>query len=223
MEDTISLSEIFLPGNTVQVELVNDEGIKIVSKTSVHSLNEKQLVLAISKWDEAIRHQTFGNRVVLVCKLPGKPNDYVFGTRFVNLKSLPPLLTVDRPIETNFWKGRRFFRCDVHKVSLSYFKNNREYKDNEVINLSSSGLYSLLDNHHPLEPGMELTCKIFLPTIPDSLLFVGKVVRTQKHPGKQGIALHFQYPSPMLQNQITKFLYNCQQTLIRQKKLKLLA
>lgn len=223
MEETVSLSEFFSPGNMVQVELVNDTGTKIVSKTTVHSLNDKQLVLGISKWDEALRDQTLGNRVVLVCKLPGESNDYAFATRFINLKSSPPLLTVGRPSETNFWKGRRFFRCAVNKVSISYFKNNKEYKDNEVVNLSSSGLYTLLDYNHSLEPGMELTCRIFLPNIPNPFMFVGKIIRTQKYPDKQGVALHFQFPSPILQNQITKFLYNCQQSLIRQGKLKLLA
>jgi c-di-GMP-binding flagellar brake protein YcgR len=223
MEEVIMMSEIFSPGYMVQVELVNDAGTKIVSKATVHHMDDKQLILSISRWDEALRNQTLGNRMILVCKLPGKSNDYVFGTRFINFKSSPPLLTVDRPKETNFWKGRRFFRCDVNQVTMSYFKQNREFKDNQVVNLSSSGLYVMLDNRHAMEPGMELTCRISLPSMPSSFLFVGKVVRTQKHPDKQGIALHFQYPSPILQNQITKYLYNCQQSLIRQGKLKLLA
>lgn len=223
MEEFVSFSEIFLPGNTVQVELMNNMGTKIVSKTTVRSMNEKQLVLAMSRWDEALRDQTLGNRVVLVCKIPGQSHDYAFGTRFIHYKSSPPLLTVDRPTESNHWKGRRFFRCDVNNVSISYFKHNREFKDYEVVNLSSSGLYTMLDYNHRIEPGMELTCRIYLPTVPNPFLFVGKVVRTQKYPDKQGVALHFQYPSPILQSQITKFLYNCQQSLIRQGKLKLLA
>lgn len=218
MEDHVSIAEIFYPGNAVQIELVNESGTKIVSKTIVRDLNENQLVLSVSKWDESF-DQSFGNRVVLVCKLPDQSNDYVFATRFINYKLAPPVIIVSRPSITNFWKGRRFFRCEVNKVTLSYFKNNKEYKNNEVINLSSSGLFSTLNYEHQFKPGTELTCRISLPTMIDPFLFVAKVVRAQN----EGIALQFQTPSPVLQSQITKYLYNCQQSLVRQGKLRLLA
>ena len=223
MEEKLSIHELFYPGNTVQVELVNDSGTKIVSKTLVRSLDENQLVLSVPRWDDALSDQSFGNRAVLICKVPNQTHDYVFATRFINCKLLPPILIVSKPNAANFWKGRRFFRCDVNQVSISYFKNNKEYKDNEVLNLSSSGLFTLLDHEHQFNPGAELTCRIFLPTQPNPFLFVGKVIRTQDHPSKQGVALQFQSPSPVLQSQITKYLYNCQQSLVRQGKLKLLA
>ena len=222
MEDHVSISEIFYPGTSVQIELAGESGTKIVSKTIVNDLNENQLVLSVAKWDDSLE-QSFGNRVVLVCKLPDKSNDYVFATRFINYKLAPPVIIVSRPNIANFWRGRRFFRCEVNKVTISYFKNNREYKNNEVINLSSSGLFSILDYEHQFKPGSELTCRILLPTMTNPLLFVGKVVRAQNDSGKQGIALQFQTPSPILQSQITKYLYNCQHSLVRQGKLKLLA
>jgi c-di-GMP-binding flagellar brake protein YcgR len=223
VEDILSISELFSPGNTVQIEFISNAGTKIVSKTVVHNLNENQLSLSIPRWDDAISDQSRGNPVVLVCKLPNKQHDYVFTTKFINFKLMPPLLTVNKPSLSNYWKGRRFFRSDVNQVLISYFNHNREYQNNEVVNLSSSGLYSLLDYRHDFEPGMEVTCRIFLPTMPNPFLFVGKVVRVQKHPEKQGVAFQFQYPSPVLQNQITKFLYTSQLSLVRQGKLKLLA
>jgi hypothetical protein len=223
MEDILSISEIFVPGNTVQVEFINNKGAKIVSKTVVHNSDENQLVLSIPRWDDAIGDQIRGNRVILVCKLPNKQHDYVFVAKFINFKFRPPSLIVSRPNLSNYWKGRRFFRSDVDQVLISYFNQNHEYKNNEVVNLSSIGLYSLLDYRHNFNPGMEVTCRIFLPIMPNPFLFVGKVVRVQNHPQKQGVAFQFQSPSPALQNQITKFLYISQLSLVRQGKLKLLA
>lgn len=223
MNEEPSIYEIFSPGSTLQIEFTNDSGTRVIIKTTVENLDDNQLVLSIPKWDDAIANQKSGNRIALICKIPNQQNDYVFATQYINSEFDSATLTVTRPSTSNFWKGRRFFRCDVNKVSISYFHHNKEYRDNQVVNLSSSGLFSLFDYTHEFSLGMEVTCRISLPNIPNPFLFVGKVVRTQNYADKQGVAFHFNFPSPALQSQITKFLFTCQQTMVRQGRVKLLA
>jgi c-di-GMP-binding flagellar brake protein YcgR len=204
--------DLLQPGKNVQLEFYDENGKKIIYRTSIWSFEEEQLSILMPKNDFNLKNIKPGTTITLICKNDSESHDYVFTTKFINAASEQPLLIISKPAELEFGIGRHFFRCEVN-LPFHYFDKNGKCKG-EVTNLSANGLYAIINPEIHLEPGSVLTCQIVLPNTSEPLLFVAKVVRITKKENFQGIGLNFQNINKNLQDQITKFLFQRQRALI---------
>lgn len=215
MENNTLIAEILCSGRTVHLEFINNNGYKIETRTTIIQLTEEQLVLDLPKKEDAFNQLAPNADVVLTCKFNEEPQDYVFFTRFINIKDTdPPVVVFNKPSDVSM--GRHSLRYDV-KIPFSYFYHDKEYKNGEVENLSSIGLLATIIPNENLKVDMELPFKIVLPTTTVPLLLVGRIVRLINDNSKCQVAFSFPHIPREFQDQITKFLFNIQKTAIKKE------
>jgi hypothetical protein len=61
MENTSSMAEILYPGKSVQIEVKNNHGNKIITKTTVCKHEEDNLILNLPNKGDIIKRPLFGS------------------------------------------------------------------------------------------------------------------------------------------------------------------
>lgn len=213
MENTSTIKEILYPGKSVQVEVINNYGNKIIRKTTVCKVEDSSLVLHLPYRGDAFSQVSSNSDIAIVCKHNEEPEDHVFFTRFITVLGInPPVAILDIPAE--YKKGRQYVRFEA-SVPFSYFINNQEYKDGMVNNLSMNGLLATIQPNHQLHENDKLAFKLFIPSKTSPLLLAGNVTRIVKQATEYQIALHFPHISLSHQDQIMKFLFSSQKTIMK--------
>jgi c-di-GMP-binding flagellar brake protein YcgR len=215
METQSSLTEIFCPGKSVQIEVVNNYGNKIITKTSVCRMDDLNLILNLPKQTGTFNQVNADVDVIVVCKHNDDPQDYVFATKFIMVKEDdPPLLVLSKPLETNI--GRHTVRYSV-SLPFSYFINDREIKGGEVKDLSCFGLMASIKPDDSLEIGLGILFKLVLATSPSQLLIMGTIVRLLKQEKEYQVALDYSHIADDLQDQISQFLFSLQNSGVKKE------
>lgn len=213
METTRVIREILHPGKSVQVEVINNYGNKVIRKTTVCSLENSGLILNLPNKGDIFTHVNSNADIAIVCKHNEEPEDHVFFTRFITVLGInPPVAILNPPAE--YKRGRQYVRFDV-SVPFSYFINNHEYKDGVVNNLSLTGLLATIQPNHQLHEKDKLVFSLSIPSKTGPLLLAGNIVRITKQDTQYQIALHFPHISLQHQDQIMKFLFSSQKNLIK--------
>lgn len=212
MENGSFITDLLQPGKNVQLEFFNDNGKKIIYRTSVWSFDEEQLCVLAPKNDHILKNIKPGAKITLICRNDRESHDYVFTSELIKAETEQPLLIINKPADLEFAIGRHFFRCEVN-LPLHFFTKKGKCQG-EITNLSINGLYAAIDPNLDLEPGSTITCQIVLPNTTAPLLFVAKVTRVTKKENFQGIGLSFQQLDKNIQDKITQFLFQRQRALI---------
>jgi c-di-GMP-binding flagellar brake protein YcgR len=211
MEQNSSAISLLEPGKNVQLELLDENGKKIIYRTSIWSFEDDQLSLLIPSNDKILKSTQPGSKITIVCRSDGDSHDYIFITEFIRVDLEQPLLIINKPSKLEFSIGRNFFRCEVN-LPFHWFESKGKCKG-EVINLSASGLYAIINPDTNLTPGMVITCQIVVPNILP-LIIVAKVMRVVKKENFQGVALNFQFIDQNIQDHIMKYLFQKQRALL---------
>jgi c-di-GMP-binding flagellar brake protein YcgR len=212
-ETTSIVREILYPGKSVQVEVINNYGNKIIRKTTVCALEDSSLILNLPYKGDIFSHVSSNADIAIVCKHNEEPEDHVFFTRFITILGInPPVAILNPPAE--YKKGRQYVRFQV-SVPFSYFINHHEYKGGVVNNLSLTGLLATIQPNHQLHEHDKLAFHLFIPGKTGPLLLAGNIVRITKQDTQYQIALHFPHILLQHQNQIMKFLFSSQKTLMK--------
>ncbi|MGE5583436.1 MAG: flagellar brake protein [Bacillota bacterium] len=219
MDENNALKEFLKPGKNVQLEFTADNGRKLIYRTVVWDFDQDQLRLLLPKNDAFFNNLAPDTKVTLICRNDTEENDYVLATQFIKTEPGQPLLVIEKPADIKFTVGRRFFRCEVNLPFDGFLKKDK-FKG-QVINLSANGLYAIINPTLQMEPGSILTCRMLLPTSNEPLLFVGKVIRIVRKENFQGVGLSFEHATKILQDQITKYLFQRQRALINLGQIKI--
>ncbi len=212
MENEVLFRELLQPGKSIQFEVDDGNGGKIAYRSTIYSYEENLLSLLKPKDDFVLNNIQPGTKIFIILRNNQEQNDYVFSAEFIKAESGVPLLFIKKPADLELKIGRHFFRCEVN-LPLSGFLSQEKFRG-EVKNLSMNGLYALVNPNLHIEPGQHITCQMNFPTAKEAVLFVAKVVRVIKKEGSQGIGLSFQHLSKNIQDQITKYLFDRQRSLI---------
>jgi c-di-GMP-binding flagellar brake protein YcgR len=212
MENDAFVTDLLQPGKNVQLEFIDDNGKKIIYRTSVWSFDEEQLSVFAPKNDHILKNVKPGAKVTLICKNEGQSHDYVLTSELIKADTEQPLLIINKPADWEFTVGRHFFRCEVN-LPFHFFTKKGKCQG-EITNLSVNGLHAIISPHLDLEPGSTVTCQIVLPNTSMPLLFVAKVTRITKKENFQGIGLSFQQLDKNIQDKITQFLFQRQRALM---------
>jgi c-di-GMP-binding flagellar brake protein YcgR len=211
MENTRQMMEILYPGKSVQVEVKNHFGNKLIGKTTVQRLDDSNLVLNLPDQRNIFDQVSPNTDLAIVCKHHEEEADYVFSTKYLKMVGThPPLAFLQAP--SGYKKGRQAVRFEV-AVPFSYFVNHQEVKDGVVRNLSMNGLLATVKPNPQLHENDHLAFKLFIPTCAVPLLLAGNIVRLNKQEPEYHLGIHFPYLAFELQDKIVKFLFSTQKTL----------
>jgi c-di-GMP-binding flagellar brake protein YcgR len=211
METTPRIPEILYPGKSVQVEVRNHFGNKLIRKTTVNRLDDSYLILNLPNKPSIFDQALPNSNLVIVCKHNEEQADYIFSTRFLRVAGThPPLAVLQAP--SGFKRGRQVVRFDV-AVPFSYFVNHREVKDGVVRNLSMNGLLATVKPNPELHVKDHLSFKLFIPNQAYPLLLTGHIVRITKLDSEYQIGVRFPHIAFELQEKIVKFLFSVQNTM----------
>lgn len=212
-----TLDQILKPGKEVIFEFIGENGCKVKYSTKImRSIQKEYLTLIMDSRESDLLQLQVGDQVNLTCR-DELQHVYNFITEFVEVRySELPIIIVARPSKIENATRRNFFRCHV-RLQFSYFHRNKEYKG-EVINLSSGGMFSVVEIDSSIIVGARLVCKLFLPKTKEPLLFVGRVVGIRKIDEAPGLAMSFQNLTKDQQSQIVKYLFDKQRVLLVQKR-----
>lgn len=213
MVNASAAREILYPGKSVQIEVINNHGNKIIRKTKVRSLEDSVLALHLPDKGDVFSHVSSNTEIAIVCKHNDEPEDHVFFSRFITVLGIDPPVAILNP-PAQYKKGRQNIRFEV-SVPFGYLFNNHEYRGGMVNNLSINGLMATIKPNHRLHEKENLTFKLFIPGKTSPLLLNGKITRIVKQENEYQIALHFPHISRQHQDQIMKFLFCSQRTLIK--------
>jgi c-di-GMP-binding flagellar brake protein YcgR len=217
------LDELFYPGNTVQLEFRPDFVHKTVILTAVVNITDDVLQLALP----LDRNQYFtpikiGTCLTLSTREKNSTKIYYYTTELLeHHEGNPSILTLKRPTFIQNTSRRNFFRCDVDLIFYYWLEENC-YRG-QVINLSASGLYGIIETNRQLNPGGILPLKILLPSLEEPLSIEAKIIRIVKtdKSGYSGIALHYHNPTEKIQTLFTKYLFQRQRELIQEGRIKI--
>jgi c-di-GMP-binding flagellar brake protein YcgR len=218
------MDELFYPGNTVQLEYRPDFISKTTLLTSVISLTDEfiQLALPLMEGEKFIPIKA-GTFLTLSAREKKSTHVYYYTVELVeHHEGNPSLIVVKRPSFVQNTTRRNFFRCEVNL--LFYYWLEKKCYRGRVINLSASGLYGIIEaNNHHLKPGILLPLEIVLPIFEAPLTVEAKIVRINKtdQTSHFGIALTYRNPTEQIQNQITKYLFQRQRELIQEGRIKI--
>lgn len=207
MEPNYSTVDILCPGKDVQVEVINNYGNKIITKTTVYQLDDANLILNLPRQEGTFNQVNADVEVKIICKHNGN-QDHVFFSKFIMLKEGDsPLVILSKPLEKKT-SGHN----DWHSVSVpfSYFMNDREIKGGVVKELSCFGLLASVKPDDLLEVGLGIPFKLILTTSSSPLLAIGTIVKLKKEQTEYHVTLDFSHLPSDLQDQITKFLFSIQ-------------
>lgn len=209
MENTDRIKEMLSPGKSVQIEIKNHSGAKLIQKATVQHLDDFNLILSFSDQGNIFDYLKSNMDLALICKHPEEQIDYVFFTKFIRMAGAnPPSVLLRTPSE--FIKGRQSARFNV-TVPFSYFLNHQEIKNGVVHNLSLDGLLATIPTNPDLKVHDRVACKLFIPNSPFPLLLSGTITRIILKPDqKYQIAMHFPYIANDIQDKIVKFLFSAQ-------------
>ncbi len=212
-EESLALN-LLQPEKNVQVEVLNENGQKVIYRTSIWDFEGEQIKVLMPKNDQLLKSMQPGEKITLICRNDCDSYDYVFMTKLTGLETEPSLLIVSKPEELKVGIGRHFFRCEVN-FPFQFFNKSGKCQGT-VINLSANGLFGVINPQLNLDTGTTITCQMVLPGNTSPLLFVAKIMRTIKKENFHGIGLSFQQPDKSIQDQITKFLFQRQRALMNQ-------
>ncbi len=205
MEKNITVVDILSPGRSVQIEFTDNNSQQIITRSKVKRWEELYLVLELPKETDAFNNVSISSNVVIICNHNDEPQDYVFFTKFIQIRnSEAPEVVISKPAEVTM--GRHALRYKDVNIPFSYFCNDKEYKGGKVENISNIGLLASIQPNESLKVGLEIPFKIILPNSVSPLLLVGKIVRLAVEFSEYKIALSFPHITKGLQDQITKFL-----------------
>ncbi len=207
------LNKILQPGDIVYLEIYYTPTNKMLFKTSIREIIEKQILLNVERNDNVISQIQPGVKMVLYFKKPNRSNDYVFFAKFIRFEPEKSCLIIERKDQITL--GRKYFRCDV-QLPFSCFSTYEII--GEALNLSISGLYADIRFDEKILIGTILNCKLTLPTESKPIKFTGKVTRLHKHEPRLGVGIKFFSIGTESLNQINRYLFKRQQELIIQKK-----
>ncbi len=199
------------PGKNVQVEILNENGQKIIYRTSIWNSQGERMEVLMPEDDKLLKNMQPGASVTLICRSDNNSCDYVFTTQFIGMEKEPPLIIVNKPEDLKVAVGRHFFRCEVN-FPFQFFGKDGKYRGT-VVNLSINGLFAVIDPKLNLDTGISMTCQMVLPGNSSPSLFVAKIMRTIKKENFHGIGLSFLQIDKNIQDQITKFLFQRQRVM----------
>lgn len=212
-ENSLAIN-LLQPGKNVQVEVYGENGRKVIYRTSIWDFNEEQIKVIMPKNDQLLSSMQPGAKITLICRNDSESYDYVFATKLIGIEDEPSLLILCKPEELKLGIGRHFFRCEVN-FPFHFFNQNGKCLGT-VINLSANGLFGVIDPELSLDTGTTITCQMALPGSSSPFVFVAKIMRTIKNENFHGIGLSFQQLDKNFQDQITKFLFQRQRTMMNQ-------
>ncbi len=212
MNGRLIAQKLIQPGKNVQLEILNENGQKIIYRTSVWNSEGDQMEVFIPENDKILKNMQPGAGVTIICRSDNNACDYVFATQFIGVEKEPPVIILNLPEDLKAEVGRHFFRCEVN-FPFQFFGKKGKFIGT-VVNLSINGLFAVIDPQLNLDTGTSMTCQMILPGNSSSSLFVAKIMRTIKDENFQGIGLNFQQIDKNIQDQITKFLFQRQRAMM---------
>jgi hypothetical protein len=205
MDQKLAATQILCPGKEVRIEVVNNYGNKIITKTTVNRLDEQNLILNLPKQEGAFNQVNPNAEVVVVCAHEDGAENRVFLTNFVRVKEAEVIL--NKPQEKN---GNFQFPCARVNLPFSYFMNDREMKDGIIEALSCTSLVAFVKPDDSLDKGVAILFKLILPLNSGPLLIMGTITELVKENQGYRIVLDFSHIAIDLQDPIAKYLFKLQ-------------
>jgi hypothetical protein len=207
------IRELFRPNAPVKIEYNDSCGKVIPFDASVSSYNSSlELVMKDNGLLDLIR---IGNNLILVMFCENGKTIYYFSTKVLGIQPGPPqILRLFRPVRTNVSALRGFFRCDVSLSFIYILEGVLEFKG-EIKNLSAGGLLGAIKYDSTLTVDMVIDVRFSLPALRKPLMLSAQIVRIEPGPNHktQHIAVKFLKIKESEQNQIVKYLFQCQREL----------
>jgi hypothetical protein len=205
MDQKLPVTQILCPGKEVRIEVVNNYGNKIITKTTVYSLDEQNLILNLPKQEGAFNQVNPNVEVIVICAHEENAGDHVFLTKFIRVKEAEVIL--DKPREKN---GNLQLACSKVNLPFSYFINDKEVRDGIIETLSCTSLVAFIKPDDSLDKGVGILFKLILPLNSGPLLIMGTIVELMKEKQGYRIVLDFSHISLDLQDPIAKYLFKLQ-------------